>query len=390
MSENFVTNLSDLSATNKQVIEANAKSQGITAEQYLASRGGVNPVTGKYGDSYDPIRDLTDAEYLAAKAGKTGTAAGAAINAATAAKASGTLTTSGGAGNTGTGLGGYGATGPTTAQLANRSAVTTALADFTASLSSAGLGGLVDTINKWILEDKTAAQIAIDIKKESVYKNRFPGMESLAKAGKAVNEATYISMERGMIGILKAYGLDDKVLGTTEKLGEVIGGLVNVQEYENRVQLAADHVKKNADVLANLKEYYGVDTAGAMSYLLDPKVGMDVVNKQVRAAEIGAASDLYNFNLDAGAAESFINAAGTADLNALKQEFGKARLLANTQARLSAIEGYQYKDTEAVAATLGNDQLKMLESQKRAEREVARYSGGSGIGQGSLKQASLI
>ena len=271
-----------------------------------------------------------------------------------------------------------------------RANVTTALADFTASLASAGMGKLVDTINQWILDDKTAAQIAIDIRGTDVYKQRFPGMEALSKAGKAVTEGTYISMERGMIGILKAYGLDDKVLGTTEKLGEVIGGAVNVQEYENRVQLAADHVKKNADVLANLKEYYGVDTAGAMSYLLDPKVGMDVINKQVRASEIGAASDLYNFNLNQGEAESFINASGTADLNALKTEFGKARLLATTQARLSGIEGYDYKDTEAVASILGNDQMKLLESQKRASREVARYSGGSGLTASSLKTESAI
>lgn len=267
----------------------------------------------------------------------------------------------------------------------NRANVTTALADFTAALSSAGMGSLVDTMNNWILQDKTAAQIAIDIRKEQVYKDRFPGMEALSKAGKAVNEGTYISMERGMIGILKAYGLDDKMLGTTQKLGEVIGNLVNVQEYETRVQLAAEHVKKNSDVLANLKEFYGVDTAGAMSYLLDTKVGMDVINKQVRAAEIGAAGDLYNFNLNQGEAESFINAAGTADLNALKQEFGKARLLSTTQSRLSQIEGFDYKDTEAVATVLGNDQLKMLESQKRAAREVARFSGTSGVGVQSLR-----
>jgi hypothetical protein len=272
----------------------------------------------------------------------------------------------------------------------NRANVTTALADFTAALSSAGMGSLVDTMNNWILQDKTAAQIAIDIRKEQVYKDRFPGMEALSKAGKAVNEGTYISMERGMVGILKAYGLDDKMLGTTQKLGEVIGNLVNVQEYETRVQLAAEHVKKNSDVLANLKDFYGVDTAGAMSYLLDTKVGMDVINKQVRAAEIGAAGDLYNFNLNQGEAESFINAAGTADLNALKQEFGKARLLSTTQSRLSQIEGFDYKDTEAVATVLGNDQLKMLESQKRAAREAARFSGGSGISASSLKRESVI
>ena len=265
----------------------------------------------------------------------------------------------------------------------NRANTTTALQDFTASLNAAGLGDLVTTLNTWITQDKTSAQIAMDIKKEPSYKLRFPGMDKLAAAGKAVNEATYISMERGMIGILKAYGLDDKVFGTTAKLGDVIGGLVSVTEYETRVSNAADHVQKNPDVLAALHDYYGVDTAGAISYLLDPATGMDIVKKQVRAAEIGAAGRAAGFKTfeskNFGVAESFINIAGTADLNALKESFGKARVLADTQARLSGIEGKTYNELDAVTATLG-DQAQQLESQKRAAREAARFGGqGSNI-----------
>ena len=86
MADNFVTTLASLPSGTQRVIAANAQSQGISADAYLASRGGVNPVTGKFGDSYNPARDLTDAEYKAAIAGKTGAAIGAAINAATAAK----------------------------------------------------------------------------------------------------------------------------------------------------------------------------------------------------------------------------------------------------------------------------------------------------------------
>jgi ribosomal protein S11 len=56
---------------------------GQTAEQYLASRGGVN-ASGYYGDSWSAKTNLSDAQYAAAKAGKTGVAAGSAINAATA------------------------------------------------------------------------------------------------------------------------------------------------------------------------------------------------------------------------------------------------------------------------------------------------------------------
>jgi hypothetical protein len=279
-----------------------------------------------------------------------------------------------------------------TTQKANQqSQVTTALEDFKANLKLAGLDSLADTIDSYIKQDMTASQIKINLVGTEAYKARFPGMADLAKAGRAVNEATYISMEKGMTSILKAYGLDDKVLGTTEKLGAVIANQVSVAEYEQRVAIAADKVKKNTDVLASLNEFYGVDITGAISYLLDPKLGMDIVKKQIRAAEIGAAADMYKFDLDKAAAESYINVSGTADLNALKESFGRARILADTQSRLASIEGDKgYNELQAVATTLGADQQRMLESQRRALREQARFAGQSGISSASLKTESNI
>jgi len=271
-----------------------------------------------------------------------------------------------------------------------RAATTTALEDFKANLNLAGLGSLAATIDEYIKQDLTASQIKINLLGTSAYKERFPGMAALAAAGKAVNEATYISMERGMINVLKAYGLDDKVFGTTAKLGEVIANQVSVTEFENRVQLATEKVQKNPDVLASLNEYYGVDLAGAVSYLLDPKTGMDIVKKQIRAAELGAAAEMYKFDLSKAVAESYISVSGTSDLNALKESFGKARLLADTQTRLSQIEGTQYNELEAVAAQLGQDQQRQLESQRRALREQARFAGQSGVTSASLRSESSI
>jgi hypothetical protein len=276
-------------------------------------------------------------------------------------------------------------------KLNNQTMVTTALEDFKANLKLAGLDSLADTIDSYIKDDMTASQIKINLVGTQAYKDRFPGMADLAKAGRAVNEATYISMEKGMTSILKAYGLDDKIFGTTQKLGTVIANQVSVAEYEQRVAMAADKVKKNTDVLAALNEYYGVTVEGAISYLLDPKLGMDIVKKQIRASEIGAAAEMYKFDLDKAAAESYINVSGTADLNSLKESFGKARILAETQTRLAAIEGDKtYNELQAVATTLGNDQQRMLESQRRALREQARFAGQSGISSGSLRKESNI
>jgi hypothetical protein len=273
----------------------------------------------------------------------------------------------------------------------NQANVSTAIDDFRASLKLAGLDTLVDTIDGYIKQDLTAAQIKINLVGTQAYKDRFPGMAALAANNRAVSEATYISMERGYTQVLSAYGLDEKVFGSRDKLATYISNEVSPTEFENRVQLAVDHVNKNPDVLAALHNYYGVDTAGAVGYLLDPKQGMDVVNKQVRAAEIGAAAETYKFDINNATAESFIAASGSSDLNTLKTEFGKARLLATTQSRLSAIEGIDnYKDTEAVSTILNNDQQKLLESQQRAMREQARFASGSGAGNYSLRESSGI
>lgn len=283
----------------------------------------------------------------------------------------------------------------TAAQTASRTAATTAIEDFRANLRLAGLGTLADKIDEYIKQDLTASQIKINLVGTDEYKARFPGMAALAKAGKAMNEATYISTEKAYDTVLRAHGLDTSLFGTTEKYGSYIASQVSPVEFETRVGIAADRVNKNSDVVAALNNYYGVSKTGAISYLLDPTLGLDIVQKEARAAEIGAAAAATNFSfgegqVGAGVAESFINASGTQDLVSLKTEFGKARNLADTQTRLAAIEGEKYSDLNAVTAVLAQDQQKILESQRRAAREAARFSGSSGLSAGSLATESSI
>ena len=80
MADTPVTDINKLSKTTQATIAANAKSQGITPQEYLTSRGGLYG-SGYYGDTPE-FRRLGDAEYAAAvKAGGAG-----AINAALTAK----------------------------------------------------------------------------------------------------------------------------------------------------------------------------------------------------------------------------------------------------------------------------------------------------------------
>jgi hypothetical protein len=268
--------------------------------------------------------------------------------------------------------------------------------EFSNTLKALGLPqNLVDELDNMIKQDYTKSQMYLELQKTPAWKERFPGMAGLAAAGKAVDAGQYISMEKGFLQTLDYYGIDKKIFGTTAELGKQIGNLVSPKAFEDRVALAAQDVEANPDVLAELNLYYGVDKSAAISYLLNPEVGIDIIKRQARAAEIGAKAAKSKFDFGqtkegAGVAESFINAAGTMDLQSLDVAFQQSRQLAANQGKLAQIEGASYNDLQAVSAILGKDQAAVLDSQRRAAREAARFGGGSGLGSGSLKRETAI
>jgi len=268
--------------------------------------------------------------------------------------------------------------------------------EFSNTLKALGLPqNLVDELDNMIKQDYTKSQMYLELQKTPAWKERFPGMEALAAAGKAIDAGTYISQEKSMLQTLDYYGIDKKIFGTTAELGKQIGNLVSPKRFETVVALAAQDVEQNPDVLAELNMYYGVDKSAAISYLLNPTIGLDIIQRQARAAEIGAKAGKSKFDFGmakegAGVAESFINAAGTMDLQALDVAFQQARGLSDIQTSIAATEGASYNDLQAVSAILGKDQAAILDSQRRAARSVAKFSGGSGLGSGSLKRETTI
>lgn len=273
----------------------------------------------------------------------------------------------------------------------------TAQQEFRAALSELGLGDLADAVDTMIREDKSVSQIKLDLPKTEAYKQRFPGMAALKSAGQAISEATYIANERAMIQAANAYGID-KALVSRDLLGQYIGGQIAPTEFERRAEMAANRVDKRADVVKAMTTFFpGVDKGGMITYLLNPTIGMDVIKKQVRTAEIGAAASAGGFTIGAtgaitGArAESLIDATGTKDLAALKAEFGQAGILGRTQARLAGIENQAYDTFEAAQAVVGSDAASIMASKKRAEREsMFRFGGQSGVSAQSLRSTEVF
>lgn len=268
--------------------------------------------------------------------------------------------------------------------------------EFGNTLKALGLPqNLIDEIDTMIKQDYTKSQMYLELQNTQAWKDRFPGMAALAAAGKAIDAGTYISQEKSMLQTLDYYGVDKNIFGTTQELGKQIANMVSPKRFETVVALAAQDVEQNPDVLAELNLYYGVDKSAAIAYLLNPTIGLDIIQRQARAAEIGAKAAKSKFDFGTtkegyGVAESFINAAGTMDLQSLDVAFQQARGLANTQASIAATEGAAYNDLSAVSAILGKDQAAILDSQRRAARATAKFSGSSGLGSGSLASPSSI
>jgi hypothetical protein len=282
-------------------------------------------------------------------------------------------------------------TTPTTPQTPASTLTTaqrTAVEEFRAALTEMGLADLADTVDGFIKQDFTASKIKLELPKTDAYKSRFPGMESLRNQGIAINESTYISNERGYLQTLRAYGLDEAVLGSRKALGTYISNLVAPREFEERVNLAVTRVNENPEVLNTFKSFYPeADKSSVAAYLLNPAAGMAIIKKQVRTAEIGAAAAAAGFNRDISNidyTQGLVTATGEKSYNTIRAEFQRAKQLSDSQRRLAQIEGQAYSDLEAIGGIVGGEAEKLLQSQRRAAREAARFSQKGGITSTSL------
>jgi hypothetical protein len=270
----------------------------------------------------------------------------------------------------------------------------TAQQDFKAALGELGLADLAEEVDNMIKQDFTVAQIKMELPKTASYQLRFPGMKALRDAGRAINEATYISNEKGYLQTLRAYGLDTNILGSRSALGTYIANEVSPREFEERVNLASTRVNENPEVLETFKSFYPeVDKSGVITYLLNPKAGMAVIKKQVRTSEIGAAAASAGFARDLmgiSNIETLLPAVGETAYAGLRTEFQRARQLAQSQRRLAQIENQSYSDLEAIGAVVGDDAAKMLASERRAAREAARFSARGGVTGASLAGPTAI
>jgi hypothetical protein len=272
--------------------EKAAIAAGVASKAEIEARGGIN-ASGYYGDSYNPLANLSDAEYATAVA-KGG---GAAVNAATAEKIAKNFPSAGGGG------GGGGTPTPGTpaaggpnleAQSASRSAYALLLSEF----SRYGLEALVSPLQDLIKQGLSGPEFQIALRNTDAYQKRFAGnTERIKKGLTALSPGEYLALEDQYQNIMRNYGLPASYyakdsLGTQQGFNRLIANDVSAVELEERVLTAQKRVLDAApEVKTALKQFYPDITNGdILAYTLDPEKGLEDIKKKVTAAEIGGAA----------------------------------------------------------------------------------------------------
>lgn len=252
-----------------------------------------------------------------------------------------------------------------------------------------GLGSLVKPLEKLIIQDVGAQQFAIELRASDEYKARFAANEERTKKGlRVLTPREYLTVEDSYRQTLRAYGL--KQFDNDQYVRQFIANDISAAELSDRVATAVQRVQ-NADpaISRTLRDYYGITNNDLVAYVLDPNQQLQKIQRQVAAAEIGAAARKQG--LEAGVAVSEqLAAQGITEAQAQKGYATIADILPTAE-KLSQIygttlEGYDQAQAEQeVFNTLASAQRRR---QRLVSREVAEFSGQAGVGRGSLGTAT--
>ena len=250
-----------------------------------------------------------------------------------------------------------------------------------------GLASLVPRIKQLAISGASESTITLQLQESEEYKTRFKANQDRIKKGlRVLDPSDYLNLEDDYRQILRAYGL--KAFDTDAYVQQFIANDIATTELSNRVVTAVQRVQ-NADpaVLTTLRSFYGISDNDLVAYVLDPNQQFQKIERQVAAAEIGAAAGLQGISTGVPVAEQ-LAAQGVTKAQAQKGYATIADILPTAE-KLSGIydktlPSYGLAEAEQeVFNTLASAQRKR---RALAEREIAEFSGASGLSKSALSK----
>lgn len=245
------------------------------------------------------------------------------------------------------------------------------------ALNRYGLGGLADWAYDRLLAGVSMDQVMLELPQQPTYKARFPAMEQLSAAGKAMSEAQYIAYENAVRGIMRNAGLPPQFYDQPSDFANLMVNDLSVAEVEQRVGVAFQKVMTAPpDVKDAFAQMYGPGSDSALAaFMLDPDRAQPIIQRQVTAAEMKAQGQRQGLDLSKGFAEQLASSVAPEQGAQAVRQAGQLRPLTE-QTVLEQQTGSVLTGEELVAGVAG---LTSAEKTKKAlESRVAQFQGQGG------------
>lgn len=269
-----------------------------------------------------------------------------------------------------------------------------------------GLEALADTYGRLMAMGKTAGQALTILKYDKTidpvtgqpynasYAKRFAGNAARVAAGmNAYDEATYLEVENAYEETLSRYGLrnmisPDRAVNQAKYADYMAKGIAPT-EFAGRIQAVADNViNADADVKAQFKAFYpSLTDTDLVSYFLNPKETLPVLQAKVRAAEIGGAAATQKLDItEARAMELGKFGVDRKDAITGFSQVAEALPTGKKLSDIYAEEKIGYTQQVAEDEYLKQDAQAKLKRNRLASKERAMFMGESGANSNSLQR----
>lgn len=252
-------------------------------------------------------------------------------------------------------------------------------------MDALGLAALVEPLRGLIQKNVSPSEFAVELKQSQAYQNRFAANEVRLKKGlRVLTPGEYIRVEDAYRQTLRSYGL--KQFDNDAYVRQFIENDISAAELSDRVSMAVQRVQ-NADpaVARTLRDYYGIGQTDLVAYVLDPNQQAQKIQRQVAAAEIGTMARRQGIEAGVGVAEQ-LAAQGITQAEAQRGYATIANILPAAE-KLSQIYGAtmgEYGLAEAEQEVFNSLASAQRRRERLTQREVAEFSGQSGVGRTSL------
>lgn len=215
------------------------------------------------------------------------------------------------------------------------------------------------------------------------YKALFPGMDVIRKSGGGLSgittEAQYLQQRAAYQQVLKNNLLPQGFYDTPQDFANWMINGVSPNELNQRIT-QAKKVVDSADpsYAAQALDYYGLDKSHLMAYVLDPTRAQPLIDKQMKAIDMGAAAQRQGIGIGAGTAEGLVNDGFlSGGLDQMNNAWNQTADVLKTDSKLAALEGSQFTQGDAIDAVIKNSIAAQRRATELNQREVARFNGSS-------------